>query len=313
MSTPALPCQTPVLFLVFRRPELTRQVLARLREARPARLFIAADGPSATRPEEAALCAEVRKIITEGVDWPCEVSTRFQDENLGCKRAVSSAIHWAFRQTERLIVVEDDCLPDLSFFTYCDELLERYADDARVMEICGANLSGVPSPGGASYHATRFGTIWGWATWRRAWAAYDVEMKYWAGLRGTRAWRRRLTHPGEAAWRTAIYDSVARGGVDTWDIQWEFTKDAHQGLSLVPTCNLVTNLGWGAGATHTHSAQDPRAAMPAGTLSFPLSHPQELKPHEEAERAYLSRYCQERPLAARALNKLWRLFRSWTR
>ncbi len=310
MNTTPPACVTPVLFLVYARPAVTLSVLERLRQVRPAHLLVAADGPNPRRPGDAALCAQVREIIAQGVDWPCQVQTRFLEQNAGCKHAVAGALDWAFAMHERLIIVEDDCLPDVSFFRFCDELLERYSGDEKIMQICGANLTGQAAADGADYYASRMGTIWGWASWRRAWRHYDVAMAVWPDLRGSTAWRRTCPIPGEARWRTTMYDQVAAGTLDTWDVQWEFAKHLHAGLSLIPSVNLVSNLGWGADATHTLEPDDPRAAMTAGSLSFPLRHPQDLMPHDAADLAYFQRWFAPRPLLARVVNKLKRMLAS---
>jgi len=156
-------CPSPVLFLIQRRPELTAQVLAAIRRARPEHLLVAADGP-----EDDVRCEETRRLVLEGVDWPCTLLTHFSRERLGCRKAISQALDWGFVEHERLIVIEDDCLPEPSFFDFCTELLERYQNDERVMQICGSNLSGHAAQDGSSYYASRFATIWCWASWRRA-------------------------------------------------------------------------------------------------------------------------------------------------
>ncbi len=166
---------TPVLFLIFNRPDTTTRVFEAIREARPSRLYVAADGPRADKEGEAQRCLETRKI-TEAVDWPCEVRRLYREENLGCKLAVSSAITWFFTHEEEGIILEDDCLPDQSFFPFCAAMLERYRDDGRIMMVLGTSL--LPPGGGpdADYLFTQYFLIWGWATWRRAWEKYDIEM-----------------------------------------------------------------------------------------------------------------------------------------
>lgn len=176
-----MPPTPPVLFIIFRRPENTARVFAAIREARPSRLFIAADGPRASHPDDAERCRLAREVVAK-VDWPCEVHTRFLDKNLGCGRAVSSAIHWFFENVEEGIILEDDILPEPSFFRYCAVLLERYRDNPRVMNITGYNplTHGV---GDGSYYPSRFFHCWGWATWRRVERLYDYELSSFPALR----------------------------------------------------------------------------------------------------------------------------------
>lgn len=297
-------CPTPVLFLIQRRPEVTLRVLEAIRKARPAFLLVAADGP-----EDDALCVQTRQLVLAGIDWPCEVETRFSPQRLGCRRAVAEALEWGFALHERLIILEDDCLPDVSFFPFCTELLGRYADDPNVMQVCGANLTGLASMAGESYHASRFATIWGWASWRRAWNLYDASMAAWPSLRDSSHWLASCPLSGEAAWRRQLYDSAYSGKIDAWSIAFEFARQTHAGVSLIPSVNLVSNLGWGQGATHTHNPNDPRAGMATESLRFPLRHPENLTPYDRADEAYFAKYCRRPSLVRRAARKFLRLIK----
>lgn len=294
--------QSPVLFLVFNRPEPTRRVFQALRAARPQRLYIAADGARAGREGEAERCDETRGIAA-GVDWPCEVKTLFRTHNLGCKQAVSQAIDWFFEQEEEGIILEDDCLPDPTFFRFCEELLERYRNDLRVGLISGDNFQFGRIHGEASYYFSRYAHIWGWASWRRAWRRYDRDIAYWPNFRdgggvqrvlGSR--KREIQH-----WRR-IFDSVNAGKIDTWDYQLTLTLWAHDMLSILPQKNLVSNIGFGAGATHTSGASR-FAAMAAQSMDFPLRHPPAVHACLEAD-AYTAEQMFLRPLPARVIARL---------
>ena len=279
--------RSPVLLLIYRRPELTAKVMSAIRQARPEKLWIAADAPHPDRAEEQRLCAEARAMALDGIDWPCEVATRFSDEHLGCRKAVSKALEWAFTEHERLIILEDDCIPDFTFFQWCDELLEKYAHEPRIMQICGSNLSGIRAPDGMSGNFSRFGPIWGWATWRRAWQLYDVEIKTWPDLRDSSALKQLCPEPFEAEWRREVFDSVYFGRLDTWDYQWAYARMVHGMLSVFPTVNLIQNIGFGDGATHTISSNSIRLSGPAVPLQFPIVLPQEVTSWLPADRAYL--------------------------
>lgn len=282
MDVPRPDCQTPVLFLIHRRPRHASRVLDGIRQARTARLLVAADGP-----ENDAACQETRRIVLEGIDWPCDVVTRFSETRLGCRRAVASALDWAFAHHEALVVLEDDCVPAPGFFGFCQAMLERYHDSEEIMQICGSNLIG-SCQRGASYFFSRFGPIWGWASWRRAWESYDVELKAWSEIRNSGRLKILCPEPFEAAWRKEVLDEVHRGDLDTWDYQWAFAKLACGGLNIVPSTNLVSNIGFGHEATHTSDPNDPRADLPTADLSLPLSHPEQIQASEEADRRYLS-------------------------
>ena len=148
--------------------------------------------------------------MMKSIDWPCQVETRFLEEQQGCRNAVSSALDWAFGLHDQLIILEDDCVPHPSFFAFCAAMLERFQEEPEVMQICGSNLTGM-RPVGQSYYFSRFGPIWGWASWRRAWHAYDVEMKAWSSLRNSPQLRQLCPEPFEADWRREVLDAVHRG------------------------------------------------------------------------------------------------------
>ncbi|MBE0626761.1 MAG: hypothetical protein IH606_18335 [Burkholderiales bacterium] len=285
MFEPPFALRTAVLFLVFNRPQVTAQVFNAIRQAKPPRLYVAADGPRANRPGEAGQCDEVRRIASS-VDWPCEVKTLFRDQNLGCKAGVSTAISWFFENESEGIIVEDDCLPSLSFFWFCESLLERYRDDARIWQICGSAFvaESIALEREASYIFSKYGPIWGWASWRRAWAHYDVKMVKWP-------------HMKEALWLNSAYDDanereeklivgekLYRNEINTWDFQWGFVKNYQSALSIVPTRNLVSNIGFGTDATHTKSGKAP--VLNRSEIILPIQHPEFILADAEHDRLY---------------------------
>jgi hypothetical protein len=272
--------QTPVAMLVFNRPELTARVFERVREQKPRTLLVNADGPRPGRAGEEERVRAVRAIF-DRVDWPCDLRTRFLESNLGCKHGVSSGITWVFSQVERAILLEDDCLPDPTFFRYCEELLEKYAADPRVMMVSGDHMRKLPLDYAASYYFSRIPHIWGWATWRRAWNLYDVEMRAWPEWRdrvGLRSEFGRGLHLSLALWRwQRALERTHRGEIDTWDHQWVFTVLSRGGYCALPRKNLVTNLGFGADATHTIEMTSD-ALHPTESIDFPLAHPAFIEP-----------------------------------
>lgn len=262
---------TPVLFLIFNRPDTTQKVFEAIRQARPERLFVAADGPSEDKDGEAEKCAQARSIIGN-VDWDCEVVTLFRDKNLGCRMAVSSAIDWFFENAKEGIILEDDCLPNQSFFRYCQDLLEYYRNDTRIMQICGSNVLKDWNRSGCSYFFSNYGPIWGWASWRRAWKHYDVDMKLWPEIKEKKVYEDFCQSREEAEYRLNLYDKVCRREIDTWDYQWGFAKMINAGLSIIPAANLIKNIGFGVDSTHTTS-DSPLANLEMKELNLPLKHP----------------------------------------
>lgn len=262
----------PVLLLVFNRPDKTRQVLDQLRQVRPTGLFVAADGPRPGRADDAARCAETRKLVDE-IDWPCTVQTLFSESNLGCKRGVEAGISWFFSQVEAGIILEDDCVPAPDFFPFCAQLLERYRDADDVMMVSGTNLLGQWKPESQSYHFSHGYSIWGWATWRRAWAQYDPSLSAWREP-AARATLREVLGEDQARALAAQLDGVTAGRIDTWDFPWTMTMALRRAVNAVPSRNLVTNIGFDSDATHTKNEWSQRAGLATHELTFPLRHPQ---------------------------------------
>ena len=263
---------TPVVMMVFNRPELSRRVFEAVREARPAKLLVVADGPRDTRPDDAENCRLTRAIVTN-VDWPCELVTNFSDVNLGCKKRVSSGLDWVFGEVEEAIILEDDCLPHPDFFPYCAELLEKYRHDDRIFHIAGNHFRTTGERNPDSYYFSRYSFIWGWASWRRAWKHYDVEMKLWPAIRDG-GWLRDFLGDESMARRfTREFQEIYDGKVDTWDFQWGLACWINSGLSIRPHVNLISNIGFSADATHTKDADNPAANRPTEPMAFPLRHP----------------------------------------
>lgn len=243
--------QTPVLFLVFNRPETTRQVLREIRQVAPKRLFVAADGPRPSNPTDPAKCREVLSIIEQGIDWDCKADYLVRKTNLGCGQAVSSAITWFFENVPEGIILEDDCKPAPRFFPFCCELLERYRDVPRVAQIGGFNCQFGRKRGNASYYFSRYFHIWGWASWRRAWEGYDFSMRDYPQFLGERAFESLFDRQAIREFWKYNFDSVFKGQATTWDYQWAYHNFKRDALAIVPNVNMVENTGFGTDATHT--------------------------------------------------------------
>ncbi|AFY39023.1 methyltransferase FkbM [[Leptolyngbya] sp. PCC 7376] len=265
--------KTPVAFIIFNRPDTTRRVFEAIRQAQPPKLLVIADGPRGDRPDEADKCIATRNIIKE-VDWDCEVLTNYSDTNLGCKKRVSSGINWVFDQVEEAIILEDDCLPDPSFFPFCEELLEKYRHDTRIMMISGDNFQFGKARTQDSYYFSKYYHIWGWATWRRAWQHYDVDLKQWPKIRDG-GWLKDIFNNDwlTIKYRSKIFQKMYEKAVDTWDYQWSFTCWTQSGLSIMPNVNLISNIGFGEAASRTKNNKSIFANMAVSSVDFPLLHP----------------------------------------
>jgi hypothetical protein len=257
----------PVLFIVFRRPGTTRRVFEAIAAARPSRLFVAADGPRDGR--EAAACEEVRRIAT-AVTWPCELVTDFSERNLGSRDRPATALSWFFGQVDEGIVLEDDTLPSPDFFRFCAELLPRYRDDARIMQISGESYADRRAP--YSYAFSKYPLTWGWASWRRAWAHFDSRLASWPAFREAPEFAALWDDRDEARYWRGVFQQVYEGRLPTaWDYAWWYACMT-QGLSVRPAANLVSNIGGGAEATHTGDDVE-RMNRPVAPLDAPLAHP----------------------------------------
>jgi len=263
--------KTPVVFIIFNRPDTTSRVFAEIAKARPPKLLVIADGPRANHPDDAEKCAAVRAIV-DNVDWDCEVLTNYSNVNLGCKRRVSSGLDWVFDIVEEAIILEDDCLPHPTFFQFCEELLEKYRDDERIAMISGNNFLVGKKRTEYSYYFSRYTHIWGWASWRRAWDNYDVDMQLWPEIRDG-GWLDDLLDNKKGVWYwNYIFQNVYKGKIDSWDYQWTFSCWIQSAMTIIPTVNLVSNIGFGSGAVHTKE-ENKFSNMLNKPITFPISHP----------------------------------------
>lgn len=265
-------CSTPVLFIIFNRAGMTQKVFEAIRGARPKRLYVAADGPRESQIGEYEKCLAARDIVLKQVDWDCDVNTLFRDKNLGCKAAVSSGIDWFFKNEEKGIILEDDTLPGATFFRFCEELLEYYKDDNRIMMISGDNFQFGKKNMKYSYYFSRYAHIWGWASWRRAWHYYDAGMESWPAVRDNGML---LNVPGSkrgfSHWPN-IFEKVYKGEINTWDYQWLFACWLQKGLTIIPGVNLISNIGFGNNSTHA-KGRSMLHNLETKHIIFPLKHP----------------------------------------
>ncbi len=298
--------RTPVAFFVFKRPDTTRRVFEAISRARPSKLLIVADGARSDKEGEVEACRQVREIVSR-INWTCEVMRNFSETNLGCGERMISGITWVFTQVEEAIILEDDCLPDPSFFPFCQELLERHRCDDRIAYISGSNMVEKHTKISDSYYYSQIGGIWGWATWRKEWSRYDRHLSDWPELKKRQMLKEIFDDPKAVRFWTRIFDGMHDGtGPNTWDYQWVYTGLTNCKLTVVPCVNLVANLGFGEGATHTIGA-DPRFMIPARTMAFPLRHPPSFVPMRSLDRPRVEDMLPP-PIATRMLKKVQKVF-----
>lgn len=318
--------ETPVLFLIFNRPTHTARSFSAIRERRPTRLFIAADGPRTHVLPDVARVAQCREIVS-AVDWPCDLRTLFRAVNLGSRSAIPEAITWFFTQVSEGIILEDDCVPNDSFFTFCAELLAHYRNHPRIASIAGTNpidgLSRHREDRAASYYFSRYSHTWGWATWRRAWLNRQTLPTDPRARRAalTRALRNaNIRHPiSRLFWARTIRNRVLVD-IPNWDYYWQFSLWHKDLLSIIPSVNLISNVGYGEESTNTTWAESPLAERPTFSLPEPLTHPKTITRSVRAD-AYFERqyiiphlvfgHSIRRLSSALKLRQLFSSVRSW--
>lgn len=292
------PLDTPVVLIVYNRPELTRRLLDALAVVRPRRLLVVADGPRSRQDE--ARCAGVRALLDE-LPWNCIVERNYSDRNLGVRERPASGIDWAFSLVEEAIILEDDCLPDPSFFPYCTELLRHYRDDERVMQIGGSNFQRGVSRSSFGYYFSVYYHLWGWATWRRAWRHYDLNVTRWPELK-RQGLLESLPISGSARRHWArIFDRAWKRELRTWDFQWQFAMWSQHGLAAVADTNLISNTGFGPDASHTTDFTW-HSEMPTGRVEV-LGHPSAIVPDRIADEVeFRARHLHQTPLLKRLIS-----------
>ena len=263
---------TPILFLVFNRLDTTKLVFEQIRNIKPKILYIASDGPRKNRKDEVIKVSEVRSFIMDNIDWDCEIKTLFRNQNLGCKYAVSSAIDWFFDNVTQGIILEDDCVPNKSFFYYCQDLLNKYKNDFRIWQISGCNFQ-KEKIDDKSYYYSKFNHVWGWASWSSRWSHYDVEMTDYEEFNCNNVISNLISDTNERLFWSKIFNDVSKNKIDTWDYQWTYKVWCNNGLTALPNTNLITNIGFGLDATHSKDVYSSFANLKTAEIQFPLKSP----------------------------------------
>lgn len=292
----------PVLLVIFNRPQKTREVINALRQVKPAKLFIAADGPRSYHLDDIEKCRLARRAASE-IDWSCEVSTRFLDENVGCGVGVSSGISWFFQHVEQGIILEDDCIPHPDFFQFCTELLDRYALDQRIMGING--LAPYPSRNHPyDYHFSRRFRCSGWATWWRAWNQFSYDCNEISVADFNEMIRAYYPHPFARKPWVRNFSRLKHGDFKTWAFRYEVAQFAQNGLFIAPEKNFIKNIGFDEEATHTCRANSIYDKLETHPLLLPLRHPAFVFADGAPERSYEKLVYRNLPFKSRCN---WRL------
>ncbi|MED5098984.1 hypothetical protein P9858_02475 [Niallia circulans] len=271
-----------VIFIIFNRPDTTRIVFEKIKKYKPEQLFIIADGPRKHIDTDEKLCKQTRDIVN--VNWKCEVTKLYSDENLGCQRRISSGLDYVFQKVEDAIILEDDCVPHDHFFLYCEELLEKYKTDSRIMAISGNNFQNKNFHIEESYYYSKYNHCWGWATWKRAWNYFDVDMDNWPLVREKKLLSGHFNDVIEEDYWNNIFEKTYQKKIDSWAYAWTFACWVQNGLTILPKINLVSNIGFGEHATHTKYSDKLIENLSVFPLEFPFVHPSLVIKNYEADR-----------------------------
>ncbi len=303
---PPKPFETAVLFLVFNRLDTAKEVFAEIKKAKPPRLYIASDGAREVKHGESDIVNAVRNYILDNIDWDCEVKTLFRDQNLGCKYAVSSAITWFFDNEEQGIILEDDCLPSQSFFWYCEELLNKYKNNDKVKVISGDNrFDQLTKNSSELYSFMSYALIWGWASWRRVWQSYDVELTSisepeFLNSKFYKNKRRRVRR----YWLKIFREMKSNKPINTWDYQLSFSIFIRDGVCIVPNTNLISNIGFGDGATHTLQSDGLSSNYPRKEINLRKKHLEKIHINHKLEYIFENACAIDLPFMARVIRKI---------
>lgn len=290
----------PVLIVIFNRPDKFRNLLQSLRKSKPSKLFVSADGPRQNNADDKSKCVQARKVVDE-IDWPCDIVTRFLDNNMGCDPHVASAIEWFFENVEYGIILEDDVVIHPNFFRFSVELFERYRDDERIMQI--SSLSPFEKRNHPySYHFSKHFRCYGaWGTWKRAWRFHTIPIGRYTKTDLFQIIRSYFPKPIDQKYWMKLFSEFENGSRVNWDYWWNFTCYAQNGLCIVPESNFVKNIGYDDRSTHTKCQEPVLCDLQAESIKFPLSHPIFIYADERPEINFRKNYYSGLSLKSRLL------------
>ena len=250
---------TPILFLTWKRIDITKKVFGKIKAIKPRKLYISSDGPRLNKSGEEEKISQVRDYLLDNIDWNCEVKTLFYNENKGCRNAVSKAISWFFDNENEGIILEDDCVPTEDFFYFCQSLLEKYRHDNRIWCISGDNFQDKFWRGDGSYYFSRYNHCWGWASWKRCWTFYEDNLESWPKLKSENYLDNIFDNNIQKRYWSDIWDGLYyENKPDSWAYRWTYTCMINNGLTALPNKNLVENIGFDEDSTHTHKRRNYR-------------------------------------------------------
>lgn len=267
-SSKQLSIKTPIAIIIYKRPNQTKKLLAVLKEAPISNLYVIAEGPKNKTEEK--ICQQTRKLIDE-IDWQCTIHKNYSSKNLGLRKRIVSGLNWVFKHTNQAIILEDDCIPNQDFFRFCEEMLDKYATHPRVMSVSGTSC-GISSSD--SYAFAKYPLCWGWATWKRAWRLFDLELLKWGGIKKPTWLAEKFPNPILRWYWKNIITLMTTGSINSWAYAWTFAHMVNDAVTIIPGSNLIENTGFDKDATHTKHA--PSLTFPVSQLTWPLAIPKSI-------------------------------------
>ena len=269
--------KTPILIIAWKRPQKTRELIGKIKQINPDILYIACDGPKNENIIEDNKVKETMDILLKSFEEVNSKKYLFSKYNQGCKIGVSNAINWFFENESEGIILEDDCIPHLDFFSFCQEMLEIYRNDERIWSITGHNQQNNVQRGSGTYYFSKYPRSWGWATWKRCWVKYDRDITDWPKIKSKGVLKNKLKTKREINFWVNILDNIYHhNSPNTWDYQWTLSSFLNSGLTIVPNKNLIQNIGFDEDSTHTfgRDLNTFKGKEKENCLSiFPIIHP----------------------------------------
>ncbi len=302
--------ETPILFIIFNRPDTTQQVFDEIKKIKPYYLYVAADGARLDKESDVEKIAQTRAII-EQIDWDCKLKTLFRDENKGCGKGPAEAITWFFQNVEQGIILEDDCVPHPDFFPFCEQMLNEYKDDDRIISITGSNFQDGKKRSKGSYYFSVHNRIWGWASWRRTWQHYDYYLKNIEEPEFNQLLIKLFANEKERQYWDRIYRIIKEDRLNdsAWDYQFMFMQWKLNGLTLTSNVNLISNIGDGEDATHTVNWINNKNLRRKTNSIFPLVINSKIEKNTSADKYYFEKYIlNKRSILQKVVSKLRKIF-----
>lgn len=248
---------TPVVMIIFKKLDTTKRVFEKVRAAAPNKLYVISDAPRKYVEGEDEKVQEVRKYIDSHIDWDCEVIRDYAEQNMGCGKRIASGLDRVFQNEEQAIILEDDCVPHDTFFRYCQEMLEHYKDDNRVLMIGGNNPVEQLYDTKEDYIFSRVPFMWGWATWKRSWNLYDYKLSTWPQNRKNPLIAQAIPNKRARCFYTTEFEVLHQGKYDdVWDYQFMYVGIMNNMFGILPSKSHVENVGFVEDATHTYDMPD---------------------------------------------------------